>query len=135
MEAIKGFLVVNYVLPILILLTGLALLWAINNLPFFIRLKLDSVIKDAEIFLAGEVGVNYVEASTAWQRALLEALKGDLSEDEVMDFIKGYIKTKVYKINKVNYDYVFETDEMKELSSKYLILTRKLKSDRIKLQK
>lgn len=129
MEAIKGFLIVNYLLPIALLLVGLVLLWAINNLPFFIRLRLEGVIHDAEIFLAGEVGVNYVEASTAWRKALTEALKGDLSEDEIMDFVQGYIRTKIYKINKVNYDYVFETDEMKMFSKKYLGLIRKLKCD------
>ncbi len=132
MDQLKTTLVWAAVVPLGLLLVSLILLYLVNNIPGAYKLRVRKSLLSARFYFLKNKGDKSAEHFEMWFKIIDEALKSDLQESEIYEFIADYFNKYIYVQSSgcVFDPSVFKKDQIIKISQEYIKNARLLSSNR-----
>ena len=130
-EQVINILILSVVVPIGLLLITLALLYTINKLPVSYKIKIRANILEAKFYFLKNKGKDFIDHFEMWHKILDEALKSDLNESEIYEFISNYFDRYIFvkSSGDVFTKDIFSKDEIIRISQDYIKNSKLLSSN------
>lgn len=131
-DQLKATLIWAIAVPLGLLLVSIVLLYLVNNIPGAYKLRIRKSLLSAKFYFLKNKGSKSSEHFEMWFKIIDEALKSDLQESEVYEFVADYFNKYIYlQSTGLMFDpNVFKKEEIIKISQEYIKNARLLSSNR-----
>lgn len=129
-EFVKTFLNLKIIIPCGLLIASIVIFTIINKIPLYYKIKIRQNLLEAKIYFLKNKGKNFEKHFNLWFKVIDEALKSDLDEKEIYEFMSDYINSYIFRTHSMDiFDpSVFTKDEIIKISTEFLKNRRSISS-------